>query len=85
MEEKKQTKEDFCPICVAAVPLAFGISNMSNGNSVSEEETDIIIEEEEEKQIIKENKKKGSSNYLIKWLSIFLLFAGLISLILILR
>lgn len=85
MEEKKQTKEDFCPICVAAVPLAFGISNMSNGNSVSEE-TDIIIEEEEEKQIIKENKKKGgSSNYLIKWLSIFLLFAGLISLILILR
>jgi len=84
MEEKKQTKEDFCPICVAAVPLAFGISNMSNGNSVSEEETDIIIEEEEEKQIIKENKKKGS-NYLIKWLSIFLLFAGLISLILILR
>ena len=27
----------------------------------------------------------GSSNYLIKWLSIFLLFAGLISLILILR
>jgi hypothetical protein len=82
MEEKKQTKEDFCPICVAAVPLAFGVSTMSNDTSVSEEETG-IIEEEEKLVVIKE--KKGRSNNFIRWLSIFLLFAGLISLILILR
>lgn len=85
MEEKNQTKEDFCPICVAAVPLAFGVSTVSNSNSVQEEETNIIIEEEEEKQIIEKKGGRSNSNNLIKWLSIFLLFAGLISLILILN
>lgn len=83
MEEKNQTKEDFCPICVAAVPLAFGVSTVSNSNSVQEEET--IIIEEEEKQIIEKKGGRSNSNNLIKWLSIFLLFAGLISLILILN
>ena len=83
MEEKNQTKEDFCPICVAAVPLAFGVSTVSNSNSVQEEET--IIIEEEEKQIIEKKGGRRNSNNLIKWLSIFLLFAGLISLILILN
>ena len=81
MEEKKQTKEDFCPICVAAVPLAFGVSNMSSNNFASEEAR-IIIEEDEDDKRIRENKKEG--NYFVKLLSIFLLFAGLISLILIL-
>ena len=83
MEEKKQTKEDFCPICVAAVPLAFGISNMSNNNFASEE-TGIIIEEEEDDKD-KQIREKKKENFLVKWLSIFLLFAGLISLILIMR
>ena len=82
MEDKKQTKEDFCPICVAAVPLAFGISNMSNNNFASEE-TGIIIEEEDDKD--KQIREKKKENFLVKWLSIFLLFAGLISLILIMR
>lgn len=25
-ENKKEIKEDFCPICIAAIPLAFGAS-----------------------------------------------------------
>jgi len=78
MEEKKQTKEDFCPICVAAVPLAFGVGTIHNSTTSSDEENNII--EDEEDRIIE---RKGG-NSLIKWVSIFLLLAGLISLIIIL-
>lgn len=80
MEEKKQTKEDFCPICVAAVPLAFGVSTIHNSTTSSSEEENDIIEDEEDRRIVE---RKGG-NSLIKWMSIFLLLAGLISLIIIL-
>ena len=81
MEEKKQTKEDFCPICVAAVPLAFGVSTINNSNTTSEEEENDINEDDEED---KNYKKKKYNNSLIKWISIFLLLAGIISLLIIL-
>ena len=81
MEEKKQTKEDFCPICVAAVPLAFGVSTINNSNTTSEEEENDINEDDEED---KNYKKKNYNNSLIKWISIFLLLAGIISLLIIL-
>ena len=82
MEEKKQTKEDFCPICVAAVPLAFGVSTINNSNTTSEEEEENDINEDDEED--KNYKKKKYNNSLIKWVSIFLLLAGIISLLIIL-
>ena len=56
MEEKKQTKEDFCPICVAAVPLAFGVSTINNSNTTSEEEENDINEDDEEDKNYKKKK-----------------------------
>ena len=79
MEEKKQDKEDFCPICVTAVPLAFGLSAAANNTSHDEEDEEIIDNE------IEYEKKTSKFNILIKWISILLLIIVMISLIIILR
>lgn len=80
MEEKKQIKEDFCPICVAAVPIAFGVGTISNSKSNENDEENDEIEEDNDEGC----KQKNNFNF-IKWISIFLLVSGLISLIFILR
>ena len=82
MEEKNQSKEDFCPICVTAVPLAFGLSAAVNNNesSPTKEDDEEIIDDE-----IDYGKKISKFNNLIKWISILLLIIGMISLIIILR
>ena len=61
MEENKN-KEDFCPVCVASVPLAFSLT--VDGND----------DEYDEKITIK-NKKKHSWQ---KWISLMLIIIGII-------
>jgi len=42
-EKKEDVKEDFCPPCLAAVPLAFGAGGTKFSESISNPKTKSII------------------------------------------
>lgn len=74
MDEKK-TDENFCPICVSTVPLAFSSGNHENENGSMEQE----IEQELKK--LGRTKKQKTNQFYMKCVSIFLVLIGIISLI----
>jgi Na+/H+ antiporter NhaC len=60
----KNIKEDFCPVCIASVPLAFALVSSSEDNH-----------EQKQEQEQKHKKKRSSSNYIYPLLFIIFCIA----------
>jgi NhaP-type Na+/H+ or K+/H+ antiporter len=50
LENEKNIKEDFCPVCVAAVPLAFSMAGAGSAKVMEQNDIDNCDGEDDEKE-----------------------------------
>jgi len=77
-KEKEEIKEDFCPVCVASVPLAFSVTTA--GATQVFQEKEVITDEDDEDEVDRKRQMMRKNRHRAKWVLIWCLIIGLISL-----
>ena len=79
LENENHIKEDFCPVCVAAVPLAFSMAGAGTAKATEQNEIDNCDGEDDDEK--EQNKRR--IQYRNKWIFSVCGAVGVISLIVI--